>query len=315
MMEKGNHSRVSEFILLGFSEPPEHSIILFVCFLTIYLVTLVANGTIIFIIHVDARLHTPMYFLLRLLSFVDICLPTTTVPKLLDNVFSKRKTISFTGCFLQLHFYSCFGMMKDFLIGIMAIDRYIAISKPLHYTMLMSNRLCARLVIASWLIISLHSAVDMILTARLNYCGSNVIHHYFCEIVELWKLSCSDTSLYPLLSMSVSTLFLLCPICCIITSYTLIIVTIWRMHSSEGAAKAFSTCTSHLSVVAITYVPLLYVAFHPTSPNDRTKDIIISVLFTLGCSLLNPFVYSIRNNEFKKALTKVLSKRIFSWNT
>ncbi|XP_078533250.1 olfactory receptor 1f45-like [Lissotriton helveticus] len=313
-MEKRNHSGVSEFILLGFSEPPNHKVILFVAFLTIYLITQVANWTIIFIIQVDAQLNTPMYFFLSILSFMDICLTTCTAPNLLANVFSKKKSISFVGCFLQLHFLLSFGNMTLFLLAIMAVDRYLAISKPLHYVFLMSKGIQVRLVAGSWLIVSLHSAAHSILAARLSYCGSNEIQHYFCDLAPLFKLSCSDTSPNELLLLTETSLFLLIPFFCIIISYILIIHSIWRMHSKEGRSKAFSTCSSHLSVVAMTYAPLLYTYIRPASAYLLNKDIIVSVLHTMGCSLLNPFVYSIRNKEVKMALSKVLVKRVFSLN-
>ncbi|XP_069486279.1 olfactory receptor 1M1-like [Ambystoma mexicanum] len=314
MIEKGNHSGVSEFILLGFAEPPEHRIILFVCLLTMYLITLAANCTIIFIILVDARLHTPMYFLLSILSLVDICLPTTTVPKLLANIFSKRKTISFNGCFIQLHFFISFGIMTDFLLAIMAVDRYLAISKPLHYAMLMSKGFCVKLVAGSWLIVSLLSAANIILAARLSFCGSNEIHHYFCDLPPLFKLSCSDTSINEILLLTETSLLILGPLICIIISYILIICTIWGMPSKKGKVKAFSTCSSHLSVVALAYGPLLYIHIRPNSPYFVEKDLIISMLYSIGSSMLNPFVYSIRNKDVKMALITALNKKVLSWN-
>ncbi|XP_069486278.1 olfactory receptor 1f45-like [Ambystoma mexicanum] len=313
-MEKGNHSGVSEFILLGFAEPPEHRITLFVCFFTMYFITLAANLTIIFIIRVDARLHTPMYFFLSILSFMDICLTTTTVPKLLANIFSKRKTISYNGCFLQLHFFISFGIMTDFLLAIMAVDRYVAISKPLHYTMLMNKGFCVKLVAGSWLIVSLHSAANIILAARLSFCGSNEIHHYFCDLPPLFKLSCSDTSIHEMLLLTETSFFMLSPLACIIISYILIIFTIWGMPSKKGKVKAFSTCSSHLSVVALAYGPLLYTHIRPNSPYFVEKDLIISVLYSIGSSMLNPFVYSIRNKDVKMALITAFNRNLLSWS-
>ncbi|XP_069486277.1 olfactory receptor 1f45-like [Ambystoma mexicanum] len=315
MIEMANHSGMPDFILLGFSEPPEHRIILFVCFLTMYLITLVANGTIIFIIQVDARLQTPMYFFLRILSFIDICLPTVTIPKLLVNVFSKRKTISFIGCFTQLYFFTSLGIMKDFVLAIMAVDRYLAISMPLHYAMLMSKRVCVSLLAGCWVIISMASLTNTLLTARLSFCRITRIDHYFCDIIKLFLLSCSDTSLNEqiILPMGLAVYFFT-PLICITTCYILILITIWRMPLREGGVKAFSTCTSHLLVVTITYVPMLYTFIRPPTSDYVAEDRIVSVLFTIGCSMLNPFVYSIRNNEFKMALTKALNNRVVSRN-
>ncbi|XP_069465676.1 olfactory receptor 1L1-like [Ambystoma mexicanum] len=311
-MGKGNHSGMSDFILLGFEEPPEHSIILFVCFLTMYLITLVANSTMILIISVDGQLQTPMYFFLRILSFVDICLTTCTIPKLLVNIFAKRKTISFYGCFLQIHFFISFGIMKDFLLAIMAVDRYLAISRPLHYVLLMNRRVCVALIAGSWIIVSGHAALNSVLTSQLSYCGSNEVHHYFCELTQLFKASCSNTFMNEFLFVSEWPLFLFGPLLVIIISYILIIITVVGMHSREGGRKAFSTCSSHLFVVTITYVPLLYTYIRPSSVDFIMKDLIMSVMFTIGCSMLNPFVYSIRNKDVKKALIKALNKRTFS---
>ncbi|XP_069498707.1 olfactory receptor 1f45-like [Ambystoma mexicanum] len=313
-MLKENHSSVPEFILLGFSEPLEHTIILFVVFLIMYLVTLVGNSTIIFIIRVDAHLHTPMYFFLSILSFVDICLTTCTVPKLLINIFLERKSISFVGCFLQLHFFLSFGNMTGFLLAIMAVDRYLAISKPLHYAMLMSRGVRVRLVAGSWVIISLHSAAHSVMAARLSYCASNEIRHYFCDLPPLFKLSCSDTSPNELLLLTETTVFLMSPFLCITISYILIIITICGMPSTDGRYRAFSTCSSHLTAVALNYGPVLYTYIRPASAYSLEKDIIISVLYSVGNSLLNPFVYSIRNKEVKGALSRILSKRAMFWN-
>ncbi|XP_078507005.1 olfactory receptor 1f45-like [Lissotriton helveticus] len=313
MMEKGNHSSVSEFILLGFSEPPEHSIILFLAFLFMYLLALVGNITIIFIIRVDSHLHTPMYFFLSILSFVDICLTTCTVPKLLSNIFLEKKSISFHGCFLQLHFFTSFGNMTGFLLAIMAVDRYLAISKPLHYAMIMSKGVQLRLVAGSWVIVSMHSAAHSIMAARLSYCASNKIHYYFCDLPPLFKLSCSDTSPNELLLLTEATVVLMSPCLCITISYILIIATICRMPSTEGRFKAFSTCSAHLTAVILNYGPVLYTYIRPASAYSLEKDLIISVLYSVGNSMLNPFVYSIRNKEVKGAFTRVLRKRGLFW--
>ncbi|XP_069061922.1 olfactory receptor 1f45-like [Pleurodeles waltl] len=279
-----------------------------------YLISQVANWTIIFIIQVDAQLNTPMYFFVSILALMDIGLTSCSAPKLLANIFSKKKSISFAGCFLQLHFLVSFGNTTLCLLAIKAVDRYIAISKPLHYALLMNKRIQVRLVAGSWLIASVHSTAHSIPASRLFYCESNEIQHYFCDLLPLFKLSCSDTSLNELLLLIETSLFLLTPFFIIVISYILIISAIWKMRTREGRSKAFSTCSSHLFVVVMTYAPLLYIYIRPASIYLLNKDIIISVLYTMGCSLLNPFVYSIRNKEVKRALTKVLNKTVFSFN-
>ncbi|XP_069092618.1 olfactory receptor 1f45-like [Pleurodeles waltl] len=313
MMRKGNQSTVSEFILLGFSEPPEHTIILFVVFLLMYLVTLVGNSTIIFITRVNTQLHTPMYFFLSILSFVDICLTSSTVPKLLANIILERKSISFHGCFLQLHFFFSFGNMTGFLLAIMAVDRYLAISKPLHYAMIMSKVVQVRLVVGSWVIVNVHSAAHSIMAARLSCSASNEIHHYFCDLPPLLKLSSSDTSPNELLQLIETTLILLSPCLCITISYILIIATICRMPSTEGRSRAFSTCSAHLTAVTLNYGPVLYTYIRPTSVYTLEKDLIISMLYSVVNSMLNPFVYSIRNKEVKSALARALKKQKKFW--
>ncbi|XP_078503275.1 olfactory receptor 1L8-like [Lissotriton helveticus] len=312
-MEKKNQSTVSEFILLGFSEPPEHRIILFVVFLLMYLVTLMGNGTIIFIIRMDSHLHTPMYFFLSILSFVDICLTTSTVPKLLANIFSEKKSISFYGCFVQLHFFYSLGTMTDFLLATMAVDRYLAISKPLHYAMIMSRGVQVRLVAASWVFVNVHSAANSIMAARLSYTASNEIRHYFCDLPPLLKLSTSDTFPNELLQLTETTIVLLSPCFCIIISYILIIAKICRMPSTEGRSKAFSTCSAHLSAVTLNYGPVLYTYIRPASAFSLEKDLIISVMYSVVNSMLNPFVYSIRNKEVKSALARNLRKLKLFW--
>ncbi|XP_078504370.1 olfactory receptor 1f45-like [Lissotriton helveticus] len=312
-MEKRNQSSVSEFILLGFSEPPEHRIILFVVFLLMYLVTLMGNSTIIFIIRVDSQLHTPMYFFLSILSFVDICLTTSTVPKLLANIFLEKKSISFYGCFVQLHFFFSLGNMTGFLLAIMAVDRYLAISKPLHYAMIMSRGVQVRLVAASWVIVNLHSAAHSIMAARLSYSASNQIRHYFCDLPPLLKLSTSDTSPNELLQLIETTLILMSPCLSITISYILIIAKICRMPSTEGRFKAFSTCSAHLTAVTLNYGPVLYTYIRPASAFSLEKDLIISVLYSVVNSMLNPFVYSIRNKEVKSALARNLKKLKNVW--
>ncbi|XP_029469427.1 olfactory receptor 1361-like [Rhinatrema bivittatum] len=309
-METRNQSQVTEFILLGFSEHPELQTLLFVIFLTMYIITLLGNITIVLLIRTDSRLHTPMYFLLSCLSSVDICFTSITVPKLLANLISKNNIISFSGCFTQLYFFLSAGNMESFLLGIMAVDRYLAICKPLHYAVLMRRNVRIALVLTSWLIVSFHSLAHTVMAASLSYCSSNEIHHFFCDLPPLLKLSCSDTSANELLLFVETTVILMTPLLCILISYICIIVTILGINSEEGRRKAFSTCASHLTVVILQYGPVLFTYIRPSSAYSLDRDIAISVLYSVVASMLNPFIYTIRNSEVKGALRKVICHKL-----
>ncbi|XP_069498211.1 olfactory receptor 1f45-like [Ambystoma mexicanum] len=307
-MKRLNQSSVKEFLLLGFSSHPEKQTLLFFVFLTMYTVILVGNLTIFTIIRMDSRLHTPMYFFLSTLACVDICFTSMTVPKLLVDLLSAKKTISFSSCIVQLHFFLSFGNMDSFLLGIMGFDRYMAICRPLHYAQIMRKRLCILLVLAAWVIVSLHSSVHSILASRLLYCGSNEIHHFYCDLPPLLKLSCSDTSANELVLFTETTIILLTPLLCILLSYFRIAIVIMKIRSSDGRRKAFSTCVSHLISIVLFYGPVLFTYIRPSSAYSLDRDIGISVMYSIVTSMLNPFVYSIRNNDVKEALRKLESK-------
>ncbi|XP_069072017.1 olfactory receptor 1f45-like [Pleurodeles waltl] len=307
-MERRNQSSVSEFILIGFSSHPDQPILLFLVFLTIYTIILLGNLTIFFTIRLDSRLHTPMYFFLSILACVDICFTSTTVPKLLADLLSVEKAISFSNCFIQLHFFASFGNMGSFLLGIMGFDRYVAICHPLHYMQIMRRQLCVSLVLCAWVIVSLHSSVHSVLASKLDYCGSNEIHHFFCDLPPLLKLSCSDTNANELLLFTETTVILGAPLICILISYILIVMVILKIKSTEGRTKAFSTCFSHLTCTVLFYGPVLFTYIRPSTVYSPEKDVGISVMYTVVNSMLNPFVYSVRNNDMKEALKKVKSK-------
>ncbi|XP_078525032.1 olfactory receptor 1f45-like [Lissotriton helveticus] len=307
-MEGRNQSSASEFILLGFSSHPDQQILLFFVFLAMYTVILLGNLTIFIIIRIDSRLHTPMYFFLSILACVDICFTSLTVPKLLVDLLSVKKAISFAACIIQLHFFLSFGNMGSFLLGIMGFDRYMAICHPLHYMQIMTRRVCVSLVLCAWVIVSLHSSIHSVLASKLYYCGSNEIHHFFCDLPPLLKLSCSDTTANELVLFTETTVILGAPLLCILISYVRIAMVILKIKSSEGRTKAFSTCFSHLTSTVLFYAPVLFTYVRPPSVYSLEKDMGISVMYTMVNSMLNPFVYSVRNNDVKEALKKVKSK-------
>ncbi|XP_029471672.1 olfactory receptor 1-like [Rhinatrema bivittatum] len=265
---------------------------------------MLGNATIMALIIMDSQLHTPMYFFLNNLSLVDICFTSVTVPKMLQNMMSKSKSISFHGCIVQLYSLFCTGSMECFLLAVMAYDRYVAICKPLHYTLLMNKTSCLLLVAGCWVFTLLHSLLHIIMVMRLSFCGPNTIHHFFCDLPPLLKLSCSDTSINEILIFTEGSLVTMSPFVFIVASYVRIISTILQIHSSEGRYKAFSTCSSHLTVVALFFGTIFFTYFRPTSVNALEKESVVTVMYTVLTPLFNPFIYSLRNNEMKGALKR-----------
>lgn len=305
-MEKENQSSVSEFLLLGFSSWPEHQALLFTLFLCLYLAGLFGNLLILLAIGSDHRLHIPMYFFLANLSLVDMCLPSATVPKMLVNIQTQSQSISYSGCLAQMYFCVMFANMDNFLLTVMAYDRYVAICHPLHYSTIMTQRRCTSLVAVPWATAILNPLLHTLLMARLHFCSDNVIHHFFCDINSLLPLSCSDTSLNQLMVLIVVGLVFMVPSGCILGSYSLIISAVMKIPSNQGKLKAFSTCGSHLALVILFYGAIIGIYMSPTSKHSTDKDSAASVIFMIAAPALNPFIYSLRNNELKGALKKVL---------
>ncbi|XP_069068335.1 olfactory receptor 1G1-like [Pleurodeles waltl] len=305
-MDKSNQSTVTEFVLFGFSDLNEHQKSLFVLFLIIYILTLLGNIVIITLIVSDHRLHTPMYYFLRCLSVVDICFTSTTIPKLLFDLLHEVKTISFVGCFTQLFFFHSIGNMDSFLLALMAYDRYMAICRPLHYTVVMSKKLCFLLVTASWITVCLHSLLYAVWISRLSYCRSNSIYHFFCEIAPLFDLSCSDLTIFTLIELVEATLILCGPFLFIVISYGCIITTIMKMPTAVAKHKAFSTCSSHIAVVTLFYGSTVAVYVRPPSARSLHSDRYISIMYIAVTPMLNPVIYSLRNKEVKTSLSKML---------
>uniref|UniRef100_A0A4X2KVF4 Olfactory receptor n=1 Tax=Vombatus ursinus TaxID=29139 RepID=A0A4X2KVF4_VOMUR len=300
-MGQGNQTTVSEFFLRGISHWPEQEQILFGLFLFMYLVTLIGNLLIFLAIISEARLHTPMYFFLACLSSADIGLSSTTVLKMLVNMYTQCHTISYIGCLTQLYFFLTFGDLDSFLLAVMAYDRYVAICRPLHYRRVMSPRFCVLLVSVCWVLTNLVALTHTLLMAHLSFCVIEV-SQFFCDIGPLLKLSCSDTRTNEVMVFAVGGPVMTIPFLCIVASYIHIVSAILRIPSGSGGRhKAFSTCGSHLSVVCVFYGTVLSAYLCPSSVYS-TEETASSVVYTVVTPMLNPFLYSLRNGDMKAAL-------------
>ncbi|XP_036596904.1 olfactory receptor 24-like [Trichosurus vulpecula] len=311
-MELGNKTNAEEFFLLGLSDKPEQQPLLFAIFLCMYLIILTGNLLIILAIGSDSHLHTPMYFFLSNLSFVDLCLATNTIPKMLANIQSKSKSISYVCCLTQMYFFHFFGIVDSILITVMAYDRFVAICHPLHYTTIMSPRVCGLMVGLPWAFSVVISLAHTLLVSRLNFCASTELPHFFCDLTPLLRLSCSDTTVNKVLVLIVGGLVIVTPFLCLLASYARIVVAILKVPSAGGRKKAFSTCSSHLSVVALLYGTTIGVYLSPSSICTTVKDKASAVMYTVVTPMLNPFIYSLRNRDLKGALKKLIHRKVVS---
>ncbi|XP_070813310.1 olfactory receptor 5AP2-like [Pituophis catenifer annectens] len=305
-----NQTIVTEFILVGFMDHPELQIPLFIFFLLIYLITLVGNIGIIILTRIDARLHTPMYFFLRNLSIIDISLSTTIAPRLLTTFVIEHSTISFTECTTQFFFSAIFVTTEGCLLAVMAYDRFTAICNPLLYFVVMSKKLCFLLVIAAYTCGFANSIVQTTFIFSLNFCNSNIINHFFCDVPSMLQLSCSDTHIAHFVNFVISTAIALTTFLTVLISYIAIVIAILKISSAQGRYKAFSTCASHLTTVTIFFGTIIFMYIRPGSNFSLDKDKIISVFYTLVISSLNPLIYSLRNKEVKDAFSRMLDKII-----
>ncbi|XP_069068314.1 olfactory receptor 1L6-like [Pleurodeles waltl] len=310
-MEIKNQSSVTYFILLGLSDHSAQQAMLFALFFIMYSVALVSNSTIMATIAVDPQLHTPMYFFIWNLSLVDICMTTAIVPQLLFNILSQSRTISFSDCITQLFFLIVIGNANFLLLGAMAYDRYAAICKPLHYFMVMDKKFCLGVLAGSWVVGLLHSLLHSMMISRLSFCASNLIQSFFCDLPPLLKLSCSDTTINELLLFTEALSIILISVFSIVISYSRIILTILSIRTREGRMKAFSTCSSHLIVVTLYYGTIAFIYFRPSSSYSLEKDKAVTVVYTIITPMLNPFIYSLRNQKMKEALNKICGRFIF----
>ncbi|XP_027715718.1 putative olfactory receptor 5AK3 [Vombatus ursinus] len=306
-MIQGNDTRVTEFILLGFAVQEEVQHILFFVFLVIYVTSLVGNVGMILLIKWDARLHTPMYFFLQNLAFVDLCYTSAITPKMLVNFLVSDKSIPFLGCVIQLYVYGIFATIELYLLASMAVDRYVAICNPLHYPIVMSQRACIQLVTGSYVVGSLNATTHTGLLFSLSFCNSNTINHFFCDVPPILALSCSNIDLNVMLLIILVGFNLVSTLLVVFFSYVYILAAILRMPSAAGRHKAFSTCASHMTAVTIFYGTLSYMYLQPSSSVSQENDKVVSVFYGIVIPMLNPLIYSLRNKEVKEAM-KVLVK-------
>ncbi|NXV39391.1 O11A1 protein, partial [Rissa tridactyla] len=300
--EQGNETAVVEFIILGLQSIPEVECMLFVIFLVTYITTLSGNLLITVLVVTDHRLHSPMFFFLGNLSFLETCYTSTILPRMLASFLKKKYVISLNGCFLQYFFFTGLAGAECCLLTTMSYDRYIAICKPLHYTTIMNGRCCLQLAGVSWVNGLLASAIVTSLMPQLTFCGPNEIDHFFCDFAPVVKLSCSDTHWIELVTFILASLLTLPPFLLTLISYVCISYTVLRIPSSTGRHKAFSTCSSHLTVVTLFYgtLTVVYLLPKPNTLGDLHK--VFSVCYTVLTPLVDPLIYSLRNNNIKKAL-------------
>ena len=317
-MEKPNQtSPLVGFILLGLSAHPKLEKTFFVLILLTYVVILLGNGVLILVTILDSRLHTPMYFFLGNLSFLDICYTTSSVPLVLDGFLTPRKTIPFSACAIQMFLSFAMGATECVLLGMMAFDRYMAICNPLRYSMVMRKTVYVSMAASSWLAGGANSLVQISLAVQLPFCGDNVINHFTCEILAVLKLACVDISIN-VVSMGVANvIFLGVPVLFIFVSYIFILTTILRIPSVEGRKKAFSTCSAHLTVVVIFYGTILFMYGKPKSKdplgadNQDVSDKLISLFYGVLIPMLNPIIYSLRNKDVKVTVKNLVSQKCF----
>ncbi|XP_004473561.2 olfactory receptor 1G1-like [Dasypus novemcinctus] len=306
-MEIKNQTTVADFFLLGFSEHLRQQSLLFGLFLGMYLVTVLGNLFIILAIKFDLHLHNPMYFFLANLSFIETCFTCTITPKMLVNIQTQHHTISYTGCLVQMYFFMALVLLDDFLLAVIAYDRYVAICLPLHYSMIMQPQCCLLMVAASWLCSHLLAFPLTLLMAQFSFCASHSIPHFFCDPLSLLKLTCSDTHNFQVMMVIEAALSGVVPLTCVLVSYAHIIHTILKIPSAGGKHKVFSTCGSHLTVVTLFYGTLFLVYFQPSSSYSAKSGMVTSVIYTMVTPVLNPFIYSLRNRDMKGALWRFLS--------
>ncbi|XP_008709401.1 olfactory receptor-like protein OLF4 [Ursus maritimus] len=300
-MEPGNDTRISEFLLLGLSEEPELQPLLSGLFLSMYLITVFGNLLIILDVGSDSHLQTPMYFFLPNLSLVDICSTSTTISEMLMNIQTESKVITYAGCITQIYFFIVFAVLDVFLLAVMAYDHFVAICHPLHYMVIMNPRLCGLLLLVSWVICILHSLLQSLMALRLSFCTEVELPHFFCELNQMIQLACSDTFLNNMVMYFASVLLGGGAFAGILYSYSKIVSSIRGISSAQGKYKAFSTCTSHLSVVSF-YCTMLGVYLSSAATQSSHASAVASVMYTVVTPMLNPFIYSLRNRDIKRAL-------------
>ncbi|XP_052584423.1 olfactory receptor 150-like [Peromyscus californicus insignis] len=310
-MSEGNHSRVTEFILAGLTDKPELQLPLFLLFLGIYLLTVLGNLGMIILILLSSHLHTPMYFFLSNLSFIDLCYSTVVTPKMLVNFVTMKNVISYPECMTQLYFFVVFVISECYMLSAMAYDRYVAICSPLMYNVTMSYQVCSWMVGVVYGMGFIEATVHTVCMLRVLFCKANVVNNFFCDLLPLLQLSCSSTFVNEVVILCLSSFNFCVPTLTILSSYTFIIVRIICMKSTESRFKAFSTCSSHIFAVAVFFGSLGFMYFQPSSVSSKDQGKVSSVFYTTVVPMLNPLIYSLRNKDVKLALNKLLLKKTF----
>ncbi|XP_060463744.2 olfactory receptor 8G2-like [Panthera onca] len=307
--DSGNHSTVTEFILAGLTEKPELQLPLLILFLGVYVVTVMGNLAMITLIGLSAHLHTPMYYFLSNLSFIDLCHSTVITPKMLANFVTEKNIISYSACMTQLYFFLLFGIAECHMLAVMAYDRYAAICNPLLYNVVMSSHICFRLTVGVYILGIVGSTIHTGFMMKLLFCQRNVINHYFCDLFPLLEISCSSIFINELLVLVLSAFNILTPAFTILASYIFIIASILRIRSTEGRCKAFRTCSSHISAVAVFFGSAAFMYLQPSSVSSMDQGKVSSVFYTIIVPMLNPLIYSLRNKDVKFALKKIQGSR------
>ncbi|XP_069506016.1 olfactory receptor 8D1-like [Ambystoma mexicanum] len=308
-MERKNGTSVTQFILRGLSEDQVIQRLLFLFFLFVYLFTLVGNIGLIVLVRISRRLHTPMYFFLGNLSFVDVCYSSVIVPQMLFHFLTYPHIFSLHQCATQLFFFVVFSGVDNFLVAVMAYDRYVAICHPLMYVITMTNAVCIKMVIGAFLGGLISALIHTCVTFRLSFCASKFINHFYCDILPLLKISCSDTFINKIVIFIFGGFASLGSFLVIVVSYIYIISTIVKIHSTAGRLRAFSTCASHFTSVILFYGSIFFMYFKPSSGSSQEQDPVASVFYTVVIPMLNPVIYSFRNKEVKEALRNVANKK------
>ncbi|XP_077908489.1 olfactory receptor 6C3-like [Ictidomys tridecemlineatus] len=306
-----NHTMIKEFVFLGISDNPELQVILFIFLFITYLSNITGNLTIIILTLLDSHLKTPMYFFLRNFSFLEIAFTSVSIPRFLGSIITKVKTISYNNCLAQLYFFISMGVSEFFLLTAMSYDRYVAICKPLHYNTIMNKKVCSLLVFGSWLAGVLTIFPPLMLILRLDFCASNVINHFSCDYFPILELSCSDTWLLEMIGFYFAFVTLLFTLALVILSYICIISTILRIPSAGQRKKAFSTCSSHMIVISISYGSCIFMYVKPSAKQRASLTKGVALLNTTIPPMLNPFIYTLRNQQVKQSFKHLVHKVVF----